>query len=140
MDLLEIAITFGSMSSKGHVCALRLADFDPICRFLYFCSQLVVAGIMIDGSKIRKSFNTAVAGVEVQSLFAIERRSNSLAYTGDPFVRVLLGFSLYLLPVKTDHEIKNFPFFDKKMKHTDTQKQPQQQQQICEIYVHHLKV
>lgn len=32
-----------------------------------------------------------------------------------------------------------FSLFSQK-KHADTQKQPQQQQQICEIYVHHLKV
>ena len=39
--------------------------FDP------FCGQSVVAVIMIDGSKTRKS----LGGVEVQSPYVIERRS-----------------------------------------------------------------
>ena len=30
-------------------------DFDPVCQFLYFCGQLVVSVIMLDGSKTRKS-------------------------------------------------------------------------------------
>ena len=47
-------------------------DFDPLCRFLYFCGQSVVSVIMIDGSKKHKS----LAGVEVQSPYVIERRSN----------------------------------------------------------------
>ena len=46
-------------------------DFNPLCRFLYFCGQPVVALIMIDSSKTRKSFS----GVEVQSLSVIKRCS-----------------------------------------------------------------
>ena len=46
-------------------------DFGPLCRFLYFCGQLVVAVIMIDGSKTRKS----LVWVEVQSPHATERRT-----------------------------------------------------------------
>ena len=45
-DLLENNITFGSVGSRSHVPPLRLADVDPLSRFLYFCGQLVVA-IMI---------------------------------------------------------------------------------------------
>ena len=48
-------------------------DFDPLCRFLYFCGQLViVAIIMIDSSKTRK----LLAGVDVQSPYVIERCGN----------------------------------------------------------------
>ena len=51
--------------------ALWLADLDPLCRFLYFCGQSVVAVIMIDSSKKCNS----LVGVEVQSLYVIERHS-----------------------------------------------------------------
>ena len=40
--------------------------------FCIFCGQSVVSVIMIDGSKTRKSLD----GVEVQSLYVTERRSN----------------------------------------------------------------
>ena len=46
-------------------------DFDPLCRFPYFCSQPVVAVNMIDSSKTHKS----LVGVAVQSVFVIERCS-----------------------------------------------------------------
>ena len=59
------------MGSKGDVCALKLVDFNLLCQFLYFCSQLVVAEIMIDSSKTHKS----LVGVEVQSPYVIERHS-----------------------------------------------------------------
>ena len=65
--------SFVSIRSKGHVRALRVADSDPLCWFLYFCGQPVVALIMIDSSKIRKT----LVGVEVQSLYVIERCSKS---------------------------------------------------------------
>ena len=61
------------MESKGHVRALCMADFDPLCRFLYFCGQPVVAVIMIDSSKIHK----VLVGVEVQSPYVVERCSKS---------------------------------------------------------------
>ena len=52
-----------------------LANFDPLCRFLYiFCGQPVVAVIMIDGSETCKS----LAGVEVQCLYVIERLSKGV--------------------------------------------------------------
>ena len=51
---------------------LCLADFDPLCRFLYFCGQPVITLIMIDSSKACK----LLVRVEVQRLYAIERRSN----------------------------------------------------------------
>ena len=47
-------------------------DFDPLSRLLYFSDQSVVAEIVIDGSKMRKS----LTGVEVQGLYVIERCSN----------------------------------------------------------------
>ena len=40
--------------TKGHVRALWLADFNPLCQFLYFCSQTVVTIIMIGSSKTHK--------------------------------------------------------------------------------------
>ena len=51
-----------------------------------FSGQLLVAVIMIDGSKIRKS----LAGVEVQSPYVIERRSNGVAGIGGTHVNALL--------------------------------------------------
>ena len=59
--------SFGSMGSKGHVLALCLEDFDPLCWFLHFCGQPVVA------LKIRQT----LVGVEVQSPYLIERCSKS---------------------------------------------------------------
>ena len=68
-------ITFGSTVSKGHVRALWLVDFDPLCRFLYFCGQPVVAVIVIDDNKKRKS----LLEFEVPNPYVIERRSNHAA-------------------------------------------------------------
>ena len=42
---------------------LGLADFDPLCQFLYFLWSVCFSVIMIGGSKIHKS----LSGVEVQS-------------------------------------------------------------------------
>ena len=67
-DLWENKL-FGSTGSKGHVCALWLVDFDPFCQFLYFCGLPVVAVIIIDSGKTRKS----LVGVEGQSSCVLEK-------------------------------------------------------------------
>ena len=53
-------------------------DFDPLCRFLYFCGQPVVAVILIEGSKTSK----LLLEVELPSLYAIEKRSKVVPNEG----------------------------------------------------------
>lgn len=64
----------GLTGSKGHVRVQWLADFHPFCWFLCFCGQWVISVIMIDDSKTHK----LSAGVEVQRLYVIERRSKKI--------------------------------------------------------------
>ena len=56
-----------------------LADFNPLCWFLYFHSRPVFAGIMINGSKVRK----LLVGVEVQSPYVIGRCCKRVGSTGE---------------------------------------------------------
>ena len=73
---------------KKVVRALWLADFDPLCRFLYFCGRRV---IMIDGSKTHKS----LAGVEVRLLFLLQPSSYSSSFL--PLLLLLLFLLLFFL-------------------------------------------
>ena len=65
-----LSITAAQLLENKNV--LLNGNFDPLCPFLYFCGKSVVAVIMIDSGKKRNS----LVGVEVQSPYVIERRSN----------------------------------------------------------------
>ena len=63
-----------------------LVDFDPLCQFLYFCGEPVVAIVMIDSSRTRKS----LVWVEVQSPYVIGRCSREIRSVNHATLHVLL--------------------------------------------------
>ena len=86
-------------------------DWRMSIHFVEFCifyGQSVVSVIMIDGSKTRKS----LVGVEFQSPYATERRSNKLRASGNVklICIVLSRFSHLHLSVRLSVYLDNFNF------------------------------